>query len=256
MFSAFFHEAFYRPIFNLLIWLYTVIPGQDIGLAIIALTAIIRLAMYPMFKKTMDSQKALARLQPEVEAVRKAHKDNPDQMNKEIMALYAKEKVNPLSSCLPLLVQLPIFAALYNALSHGLKSEGFTDLYPFIHAPERVHDVFLGMVSLSGPAVIFAILAGALQFVAGKQMNAMRPPPAVRGKDGAKDEDTAAIMNKQMTYMMPIVVVFISWKLPAGLSLYWVASTLAQIVLQYFAFRDIPKKVTHTDVLTGTIVSK
>ncbi|MEI7741822.1 MAG: YidC/Oxa1 family membrane protein insertase [bacterium] len=247
MFSTFFHEVFYRPLLNLLIWLYNVIPGHDMGIAIIALTAIIRLALYPMFKKTIESQKALTRLQPQVEAIRKAHKDNPEQLNRETMALYSKEKVNPLSSCLPLLIQLPIFAALYRALSDGLKSEGMAGLYNFVSNPGRVHDLFLGSVSLSSPSPFFAILAAVLQFVAGKQMNAMRPPVALRKEDGAKDEDMAVIMNKQMTYMMPIVVIFISWKLPAGLTLYWVVSTIAQIILQYFAFKDIPKTVIHTD---------
>lgn len=248
MFSWIYKEIFYRPVFNLLIWLYNTIPGQDIGIAIIALTIIIRAALYPLFKKTIESQKALTRLQPEVEAIRKAHKDNPEQMNREIMALYAREKVNPLSSCLPLLIQLPIFAGLYHALSAGLKSEGFPDLYSFVTAPSRIHDLFLGTVSLSATSPMFSILAGVLQFVAGKQMNAMRPPTAVRSEPGSKDEDMAVMMNKQMTYMMPVIVVFISWNLPGGLTLYWVVSTAAQIVLQYFAFKDIPKKVEHTDV--------
>lgn len=251
MFSAFYHTVFYQPIYNLLIWLYNVIPGQDIGIAIIALTIIMRAALYPMFKKTIDSQKALARLQPETEAIRKAHKDDPERMNKEIMALYAKEKVNPLSSCLPLLIQLPIFAALYGALSDGLKSDGFSALYPFVANPGRVHDVFLSSISLSAPSPVFAVLAGVLQFIAGKQMSAMRPPTSVRKEPGAKDEDTAAIMNTQMTYMMPFVVTFISWKLPAGLALYWAVSTAAQIVLQYFAFKDIPKTVVHVDAAVG-----
>src|SRR3990172_8432314 len=113
---------FYKPIFNLLIFLYNSIPGSDIGLAIILLTVIIKLALWPVTAKTMKSQKALTDLQPKMEALKKkyAAKEQKEDLAKAMMELYSKEKVSPFSACLPTLVQLPVFIALYQSLRHGL----------------------------------------------------------------------------------------------------------------------------------------
>src|SRR4029079_17951263 len=140
--------------------------------------------------------------------------DQREQMAKELMALYAKEKVSPASSCLPILVQLPVFIALYRSLSHGLGSSGFEDLYTFVPNPGTIGTTFLGLIDLHVASPVLAILAGIAQFVQAKMMTTRRQPPA---GEGAKDEQMLATMNKQMVYTMPLLTVFIAWKLPGGL---------------------------------------
>jgi YidC/Oxa1 family membrane protein insertase len=232
-----FHEVFYRPIFNLLIWLYNVIPGQDIGLAIIALTVIIKLLLWPLTKKALQSQRALARLQPQINELKKKYPapEQREQMAKEMMGLYAKEKVSPASSCLPLLIQLPVFIALYRALSHGLGSSGFEDLYSFVANPGTVGTTLLGWLDLRVASPVLAILAGAAQFVQARMTITKRQPPA--GEPG-KDEQMLAMMNKQMLYVMPVLTVVIAWTLPAGLSLYWTLMSVLTVLQQWLYTRE------------------
>ena len=99
--SDFFNEAFIRPIFNLLIFIYNTVPGQDLGVAIILLTIVIKLILFPLSQKSIRSQKALQQLQPRIDALKKKYGSQREKMAQEMMALYKEQKVNPLSSCLP-----------------------------------------------------------------------------------------------------------------------------------------------------------
>ena len=97
----FFHAILYQPMLNMLIWLYHVIPGSDIGFAIIALTIVVKLILWPLSQSSLKSQKALQELQPKMDALKAEFKDNKEGLAKAMIELYAKEKVSPLSSCLP-----------------------------------------------------------------------------------------------------------------------------------------------------------
>ena len=235
--SQLFHEIFYRPIFNLLIFLYNVIPGSDIGIAIILLTVIVKAVLWPLSQKALRSQKALTDIQPKMEALKKEYAQDKDKLAKELMALYSKEKVNPMSSCLPTLVQLPVFIALYQALSHGLQSNGFEALYGFVADPGKIEPFLFGMMDLSVASPYLAVAAGIAQFFQAKMMITKQPPKKV---PGAQDEEMLSMMNKQMLYMMPVLTVFISWKLPGGLALYWFVMTILTIAQQAYALRPKP----------------
>lgn len=241
---AIFHDVLIQPLFNLLIWLYTILPGADIGFAIIALTVVVKVILWPLTHKSLTSQKALRTIQPKIKALQETHKDNKEVLAKEMMKLYAEEKVNPASSCLPILVQLPILLALYRVLSAGLTDANLSDLYSFIPNPEHINVMFLGLVDLSVRSIPLALIAGALQFWQAHMLQDARPPKDVRDKEGAKDEDVMASMNKSMRYVMPIVTVVIGVSLPGGLALYWVAVNAISIFQQWIAFR---KKDTPTE---------
>ncbi|OGL96001.1 hypothetical protein A2348_00720 [Candidatus Uhrbacteria bacterium RIFOXYB12_FULL_58_10] len=231
-----FHEALYRPLFNLLIWLYDVIPGADIGFAIIALTVLVKLALWPLTNASLKSQKALQDLQPKLDALKEEHKDDKEKLAKSMMELYSSEKVNPLSSCLPILVQIPILIALYRVLSDGLHVESLSALYSFVANPGAINEMFLGIVNLGERSVPLAVLAGLFQFWQTRMLLARRPPKQVRGKPGAKDEEMLASMNQSMMYFMPVMTVVIGASLPGGLTLYWVAINVVSIVQQYMVF--------------------
>lgn len=236
-----FQVIFYQPIFNLLILLYDVIPGRDIGLAIILLTIIVRLILWPISNKALHSQKALAEIQPKLEALKKEYpgKEKQEELAKAMMALYSKEKVSPFSSCLPVLIQLPVFIALYQALSHGLKSSGFELLYPFVPNPGTIEPSLFGLLNLATPNIVLAVLAGVGQYFQAKMMITRQQP---KQTPGAADEQMLATMNKQMLYMMPVLTVLLGWKLPAGLTLYWLMTNVLTVAQQVLYFRRADAK--------------
>ncbi|MEW6610597.1 MAG: YidC/Oxa1 family membrane protein insertase [Patescibacteria group bacterium] len=228
-----YHILIYQPLFNLLIFFYNILPGNDIGIAIIALTIAVKLLLYPLSLQSIRSQRALQSLQPKLDALKQRYGDNKEALARATMELYKTEKVNPFSSCLPLLIQLPFFIALYQVFGRGLTSNGFEVLYPFITKPEFIKPMSFGFLDLTHPSIPLAVLAGLAQFWQSKML-VTKPQPQV---PGAKDESMTAIMNKQMLYMMPLMTVFIGTKLPGGLSLYWLVTTLLTVAQQAFLFR-------------------
>lgn len=237
-----YNEILFRPILNLLIWLYGALPGADLGIAIIVLTIIIKLILYPFTVAQIKQQRALQTMQPKIAEIRKRLKDDKEAQAKELMELYRKDKVNPAASCLPLVIQLPVFIALYQALSVGLKSQALTMLYSFVPNPGTVHAMLFGFMDLTQPNYVLAVLAAAVQFwqtwMMMKPPGATTPPPSeVKEEKGAKDEDMAAMVNKQMMYVMPIMTLIIGIKLPGGLTLYWFVMSLLTVAQQYWLMR-------------------
>lgn len=237
---ALFQEFFFRPIFNLLIWLYNVIPGNDLGLAIIALTIIIKLLLYPLSQQALRSQKALQTLQPKLDELKTRYKNQKERLAQEMMKLYKEQKVNPLSSCLPLLIQLPFLFAVFRVFTRSLTEDQGALIYSFIDNPGVLNNSLLGIIDLSHPAPILGVLAGIGQWIQTKMLQTTKPP--VKGK-GAKDENMMAMVNKQMIVMMPIITIVFGFTFPAGLMLYWLVTTILTIVQQYILFsRDNKEK--------------
>ncbi len=200
-----FQTILFQPIFNGFVALYNVMP--DAGAVILIMTLIIKLALYPLTSKSIKAQKALSELQPKLEELKKKYKDNQQQLAQETMKMYKEHKVNPLGSCLPLLIQLPVFLALYWVLRDVLANEKMELLYEFVVRPEFINPISLGVFDLGNPNVYLALLAGLTQFFQAK-MFARRRAPANAGS-GSKDENMMSMMNKQMLYFMPVMTVFI-----------------------------------------------
>ena len=126
---------FYQPLFNVLVFIYNTIPGQDLGVAIIALTVLVRVLLYPLSSQSIKAQKMMQDVQPKLDALKKQFGADKEKLASATMQLYREEKVNPLSSCLPLLLQLPFFIALFQVFRDGTKPESLSVLYPFIQHP-------------------------------------------------------------------------------------------------------------------------
>lgn len=263
-----YHTILYQPLFNLLVWLYNVVPGHDIGLAIIALTIIIKLLLYPFTLQSIKAQKAMQDLQPKMEELKRKYKNEKEKLSLAMMSLYKEEKVNPLSSCLPILIQFPFLIAVYQVFRSGLSNGSFEMLYPFVAHPGAIDPNFFGFLDLSQPQVALAVLAGAAQYWQAKMLMVKKPPQTKAGKPipGAKDESMMASMNKQMVYFMPIMTVVIGMSLPGGLALYWFITTLLTAVLQLYFFRDkkdkgdsgkpqIADKAGKPEVIEGEVVN-
>lgn len=219
-----------QPLLNLLVGLYDVL-GHDLGVAIIALTVIIRVVLYPLAQSALRSQVAMQEIQPKLKALQAQHKGNREALAKATMALYRESKVNPLSSCLPVLIQLPFLIGIYWALQRVVAGQSFELLYPFVPHPGAMDTVAFGFLPLGKPSILLAVLAGVAQWWQTRMLSATRPPATVAKREG-KDEDMMAMVNKQMMFMMPIMTVVIGVGLPAGLTLYWFATTVFQALQQ------------------------
>lgn len=236
MFGTLYRVIFYQPILNLLIFLYNIIPGHDIGLAIIILTVIVKAILLIPSAQSIRSQRALQSIQPEIDSLKQKYGKDKEGLAKELLSVYKRNKVNPLSSCLPVVIQLPFLIAVYQAFRAGLTvSDGIEKfLYPFVAHPGVIQATFFGFIDLAKPSIALAVLAAGAQFWQTKMLIVKRAPVKV---EGSKDEDMAAIMNKQMMYMAPIMTLIIAARFPAGLALYWLVTNVLTIIQQKYIFK-------------------
>ncbi|MDO8240567.1 MAG: YidC/Oxa1 family membrane protein insertase [Candidatus Moranbacteria bacterium] len=238
-----FDIAIYNPIYNLLIFIYNIVP--DFGVAIILVTVFIKFLLIPLSKKQIESQKKMQELQPKIKEIQAKYKTDKEKQSRAMMELYKESKSNPFSGCLPMIVQLVFLIAIYRVL-FNISQAGLVvnnaDLYAFIQNPGQINKIFLGMVDLSSainfssltlsslPHIILVILAAGAQFVQTKMMMAKQ---AVKPSK-ADEADFAQIMSKQMLFLGPIMTLFIGIKFPAGLALYWLVSTAFMIIQQKY----------------------
>ncbi len=232
-----YNDVIYRPLLNLLVFFYNIIPGHDIGVVIILLTILIRLVLAPSFSRSIKSQRAMNDLQPKLNAVREKYKDDKEGQAKAMMELYKENKINPFASCLPLVIQLPILIGLYQAFRVALNpalniAQRLQGLYKFVPAPKSISPYFLKIINLSSPSWILAVLAGLAQFWQSKLLM-----PKVSGQQDA----TVKALTMQTTYVLPVISIVIALRLPAGLPLYWVVTTLFAVGQQYYIIRQQPK---------------
>lgn len=225
--SIFFNEIIYRPLLNIAIAIYNALPGNDFGIAIIVMTVLVRLALMPLSLKALRSQQALNKINPKLNEIKEKFKGDKAAQSEAIMKLYKEEGVNPLAGCLPLLIQLPLLFALYKVFAVGLSETSLGLLYGFISRPDTVSHLFVGIVDITQRSIPLTVLAGVLQFIQGwQQKNSVKSTPGV-----AKE---VAALNSQMLYFLPVFIIIIGWKMPAGLIIYWVTTTAFSIFEQLY----------------------
>lgn len=217
-----FNVIIFRPLLNALVVLYGLV-GNELGLAIVVMTVIIKGVSLPLSLKTLRSQRDMAALAPELERIKEKHKGNKETQGQAMMELYKKNNINPLAGCLPLLIQIPVLLGLYRVFLNVFKPESLDALYSFVPNPGTIETMTLGLLDLGQRSIILAITAGAMQFIHAKYAQ----PKEQVGQ--------AAMIGKQMLYFFPLMIIVISWNLPAGLALYWVISTLMSIGEQWYS---------------------
>lgn len=218
-----FNEILYRPIFNALVLLYNYAAWQDLGIAIILLTVLIRIILFPLFHISMRHQLVMQRLQPHVKKIQKDHKDNREKQAQALMSLYKEHRVNPFSGLLLMIVQFPIFIALYQVFSSGFTPENFGQLYAFVLPPTTVNHFFLNAIDLQERNIILVGLAAIAQYFQGKLTLT------------SKSEKIA----KQMVVFGPALTIAIMYFLPAAVALYWLVSSLFSIFQQVIIMKFI-----------------
>ncbi len=253
-----------QPIFNLLMGLYSLVPGGDFGIALIIFTVLVRWALWPLVKKQLHQVKAMQKMQPELARIKKESKGNKQLESMQMMELYKKHDINPFSSIGVLFIQLPIFIALYQVIiiftSQRDKVARFTydflkDVGPIkelIAHPEHLNEKLFGIFDLTKQAIvsqplsinifllILAIAAAVTQYIMSKQTTPTQKSSktikeimneAADGKQ-ADQSEMNAVMMRNMTRFMPIMMFFIMINLPGALVLYYTVSNLVAVVQQ------------------------
>ncbi len=190
------------------------------GWAIILLSLLVYFALYPLTLKQMRSMKDMQAIQPKIEALRKEYKDNPQKLNKEIMELYREHKVNPFGGCLPLVLQMPIFFALYQALMRSIVLKGAKFLWiKDLSEPDRLFTLPQSLPVLGNEINILPIIMAIGMFVQQKMsMTSM--------------SGSGAEQQKIMLIIMPIMFGIIFYHMPAGLVLYWFVNSMLMLIYQ------------------------
>lgn len=239
-------EILFKPLYNALIFFVDVLPGGEFWLAVIVLTLIIKFVLYPLSLSSIKSQRAMQELQPKLNEIREEHKDDKQKQSVAMMKFYKKNKISPLSSCLPLLIQFPILIGMYRAFRDGLKPESLDFLYSFVARPEALNPFFLGFIDLSMPSIALAVVAGVAQFLQSWTLQSHKKKEEKKaGVDKKKKspQDISSQIGTQMTYIFPVITVFIAVSLPSGLALYWIIVSLFGVWQQLYARKKYPIKL-------------
>ncbi|MEZ4210777.1 MAG: YidC/Oxa1 family membrane protein insertase [Candidatus Paceibacterota bacterium] len=232
-----FTTIFYEPIYNALVFLVNSIPGGDIGLAVILLTLIIKFILLPLHRKAIVSQIKLKQLEPKINEIKEKYTDKQEQAAKTF-ELYKQEKINPLSGCLPILIQLPIIFALYKVFLNGFDFSSAEHLYSFIKSPESVNINFLGFFDLTAKNLFLSVLAGITQFF---QIDlAVKRNPQTKN-DGTMQANISNMMSKQMRFIMPVFVGFISYQISGAIALYWSVNNIFTTVQEVLINKKMAK---------------
>lgn len=240
-FQSMFHTYVFLPLTNVLIFLTSHLWG-NIGLAVIVMTILVKFILLPFSYSTTKNQIATKKIQPLIDEIKKNTPDKTEQ-TKKIMALYKEHNANPLSGCLPLLIQLPIIIALYQVFLQGVSVDPST-LYSFVRVPETVSSFFLG-IDMTAKSVVLALLAGVTQYFQLKLSPSMNTAPstAVATTDAAPDMQAAMMenMQKTMKYTLPVMITFFAWVVPAAVALYWVVTNILTIIQEWWINRRLQR---------------
>ena len=239
-----------QPILNLLMAIYSIVPGGDFGVSIIIFTVIIRFLLWPLVKKQLHQTKAMRKMQPELKKIQAKYKNDKQAQGLAMMELYKKHNISPFGSIGVLLIQLPILIGIYRVVQifamHrdelGKFTYGFMENIPAVKellaSPDNFNQNFLGVIDLTQHAVsengvaigllVLALLAALLQFFLSKQMSPNTDSnkrlrdvlaEAGQGKEADQAEVNAIVMRKMMKFM-PVMLFFIMISLPGALALY------------------------------------
>jgi len=210
------------PLTTALLFLYQVL-GQNLGLAIIALTLILRVILFPLSLPALRSMRAQQEIQPDLARLKKKYKGDRQGLAAAQMELFKQKGVNPFSGCLPQILQLVILIALYNVFISNLRNGGLNQQF------------LIWNLSQKDPYFILPIAAAAAQFVLSKMMlPAVSQEHDVTHKAKEKEEDFASALQRQNLYIFPIITLLLGLQFQAGLMLYWFVSVLLQIPQQLF----------------------
>ena len=255
-----FNTSIYEPLYNGLIFLATAIPGADLGIAVILLTLVVKIILLPITHKSTKTQVKMKMLEPEINELKEKYKDNKEENARQMIGLYKKHNVNPFSSCLAVIIQIPVILGLYWVFWKGLiidpelidsfkQIPGYINtallnqdiLYNFIQVPEFIKSKLFGTVDMLGKSVFFALIAGVSQYYQIKLTMAKDDEKFSLESSGSFKDDLAKSMKFQMRYILPVFVFVFSYTISAAVALYWATSNIFTITHEIIVRRKAEK---------------
>ncbi len=247
----FFHQFLYIPIYNLLIYLVGVLPGADVGLAVVIVTLIVKALTFPLSLSALKTQAAMRRIDPELKELREKYKDDKPKQAELMFALYKEHKIRPLSSILLMFIQIPVLITLFLVFQReSMDAVNPEILYPFVSDPGTFSALFLGFFVIAGHNVILAALAAITQFI---QAHYAIPLPKKTARDYSKaptKEEMGAEFGRAMAiqarYVLPLVIGVVAYT-SGAVALYLITSNIVALFQEYIVRRakikESPKAV-------------
>lgn len=240
MFSDIFHAVAYDPIYNLLVFLVDIVPGGDVGVAVILATIAVKIVLFPLSLSAVRTQMVLKVVQPKIKEVQERLKDKREEMAKELMALYKEHKINPFSSLLLFIIQIPIIIALYLVFLREAFPNINTDiLYAFVQIPQAINLEFLGFITVTEKSIVLALLAGITQFF---QVRFAMPDPGPRKENASMKDDMLRNLQVQMRFMLPVLITIFAYLISAVVALYFITSNLFAIGQELYMRQTVKKE--------------
>ncbi len=240
MISAFFHTVFYDPIYNALVALVALVPGSDVGVAVILVTVLIRLILLPSSLSAARTQRAVRVLEPKLKELKEKHKGNKEKEAIETLALYKEARVNPFASILTVLIQIPVLLALYWVFFYEpFPTVNLERLYAFTPVPHGVSLEFLGLISVAGKSMILAALAGITQYIQARLALAGTMKPSTTG---GMQGDFQKVMGLQLKYVFPFIIAIISYTTSGAIALYFITTNIAGALQELHVRRVLAKE--------------
>lgn len=233
MIRAAYDAVIHAPLYNAIVALLEVVPGGSLAAAVVILTVLVRLALFPISKSALLSQMKMREMQPEIEALRERYKEDPQKVATETMALYRKNKVNPFASFGMVLIQIPIFIGLYSVFSSSFDAVDPNLLYRFVPAPAEAINPFIFGIDLRGRSAVLAFIAAVAQHFAGRFL--IKSVQAPQGDNFQADFSKA--MRSMSLYFMPALTFTFSAAVTAALPLYWTIGSLFTICQELYLRR-------------------
>jgi YidC/Oxa1 family membrane protein insertase len=236
MFHTLWTVLLYKPFVNALAFLVSVIPGGDVGLAVVILTVLVKLILYPLSQRGIESQAQMNALAPELNKIKSSGASKEEQA-RLTFDLYKKHKVNPFSGCL---IQIPVIIVVIALYSVFLKGVNFDPqmLYSFVPKPDVVGLLFLGLIDISQKSLLLAVVAGGTQYLQGYFMP--KPATPTQNSAGSFQDSFSKSMHMQMKYVFPFIIAFFAYSISGAVALYLIVSNIFAIGQQIYAKRKDP----------------
>lgn len=222
-----FKAIFFNPLHNTLVFLSSQMPGADLGLAIIALTIIVKLILLPFYHQSLVTQIKLKKIDPLIKKIKAESGGDKTKETLKLLEIYKEHKIRPLMGILVMIVQLPIIIALFYVFKDSVSLQG-------------ANHIFLNTIDVTSRSIIAALLTGFTQFI---QIKLSLPalPEIDNSKERSMKDDFTRSMHFQMKYFMPVVITVVAAGLPAALSLYWITSNVFGIAYELLVRRRLLK---------------
>ncbi len=232
-----FHTLFYKPMYNALIYILDLLPNHNVAIAVIILTILIKIVLLPLSHKMFRTQIIQKKIQPIISKIQEEYKDNRQMLGVKMLEVYKEHKLNPFSSILLMLIQIPIVFALYFVFANGgLPNLNTNDLYSFVSHVNNINHMLYG-IDFTKANMIIGFIAALFQYIQ-IRLSLQNMQVIDKPVHELKPEE---MMQKQMSFMMkyfiPVLIFIASLKVSAAVALYWIVSSVFMIVQELY-FRN------------------